>query len=95
MQVRVSDEFLEKVAEEEEEERRLRRVCTTQELEKDYKQLVRCKSRQWRPKLETIRESDRKRGVRALKAFGGIKRRKKKTIKSKDNTIITSSSDQL
>ncbi|KAM0936034.1 hypothetical protein DsansV1_C27g0199171 [Dioscorea sansibarensis] len=87
LQVRVSDEFLEKVAEEEEEERRVRRVCTTEELEKDYKQLVRCKSRQWRPKLETIRESERRRGVRALKGFGGIKRRKKKTIKTKDNTV--------
>ncbi|KAJ6428507.1 hypothetical protein OIU84_023845 [Salix udensis] len=31
------------------------RVCTTPQLEKDYTQLV--GSRQWKPKLETIRES--------------------------------------
>ncbi|WOL03891.1 hypothetical protein Cni_G12611 [Canna indica] len=79
LQVRVSDEYLEKLrrAEEEEEaaERRGRRVCTTEALAKDYKQLVRCRS--WKPKLETIKESERRRKT-AGATFGGMGRRKKK-----------------
>ncbi|KAG6528888.1 hypothetical protein ZIOFF_011080 [Zingiber officinale] len=66
LQVRVSDEYLDRLAEEEAaEERRGRGVCTTEELAKDYKQLVRCRS--WKPKLETIKESERSRGI-----WGGI-----------------------
>ncbi|KAK1318734.1 hypothetical protein QJS10_CPB04g00047 [Acorus calamus] len=91
LQVRVPDEFISKLMmkDEEEEEKKKKRnaieeqgeepivskVCTTPDLEKDYRLLVRCKSRQWKPKLETIRESDRIRR-RLGKAFG-MKRRKK------------------
>ncbi|XP_010910218.1 uncharacterized protein [Elaeis guineensis] len=83
LQIRVSDEFLDRLRMEEEEmeemERRGRRVCTTEALEKDYRQLVR--SRSWKPKLETIRESERKRRSRGL-TFGGIRRRKKRNHKA-------------
>ncbi|XP_042466665.1 uncharacterized protein LOC122049338 [Zingiber officinale] len=77
LQVRVSDEYLDRLAEEEAaQERRGRGVCTTEELAKDYKQLVRCRS--WKPKLETIKESERSRGRgRGGAAFGGIGRRKR------------------
>ncbi|XP_010910046.1 uncharacterized protein [Elaeis guineensis] len=80
LQIRVSDEFLERlIMEQDEMERKGRRVCTTEALEKDYRQLVR--SRSWKPKLETIRESERKRRSRGL-AFGGIRRRKKRSLKA-------------
>ncbi|KAK1294313.1 hypothetical protein QJS10_CPA16g00757 [Acorus calamus] len=90
LQVRVPDEFISKLMmeDEEEEEKKKRnlieeqgeepivsKVCTTPDLEKDYRLLVRCKSRQWKPKLETIRESDRIR--RRLGRAFGMKRRKK------------------
>ncbi|KAK1259361.1 hypothetical protein QJS04_geneDACA021519 [Acorus gramineus] len=72
IQIRVSDEFISKRSPiEEEEEPIVRKVCTTSDLEKDYRLLVGCKSRQWKPKLETIRESDRRR----LGAAFGMKRR--------------------
>ncbi|XP_008812132.1 uncharacterized protein LOC103723099 [Phoenix dactylifera] len=83
LQIRVSDEFLDRLRMEQEEmeemERRGRRVCTTEALEKDYRQLVR--SRSWKPKLETIRESERKRRSRGL-AFDRIRRRKKRSQKA-------------
>ncbi|KAG9447343.1 hypothetical protein H6P81_013471 [Aristolochia fimbriata] len=54
------------------------KVCTTPQLQKDYTQLVGCRrSLQWKPKLETIKEKDRKR----LGAFG-IKRRRKSQSKA-------------
>ncbi|CAN6464569.1 unnamed protein product [Victoria cruziana] len=51
------------------------KVCTTAELQKDYTQLVRCRSQQWKPKLETIRESEKK--ISRLGKRFGIKRKKK------------------
>ncbi|KAG6477333.1 uncharacterized protein LOC122023303 [Zingiber officinale] len=75
LQVRVPDESLERLAAEAAaEEKRGRRVCTTEELAKDYRQLVRCRS--WKPKLEMIDESKRS-GGRGGAVFGGIGRRKR------------------
>ncbi|XP_058103549.1 uncharacterized protein LOC131247127 [Magnolia sinica] len=87
LQIRVSDEFISKLMEEgrikgedeegEEENSRTKpkgRVCTTPELEKDYIRLVGFRrSKEWKPKLETIRE---KKERRKFSSFG-IKRRKK------------------
>ncbi|KAJ8466554.1 hypothetical protein OPV22_029106 [Ensete ventricosum] len=91
LQVRVSDEYLERLRRAEEEEaaaeRRGQRMCTTEELAKDYKQLVKCRS--WKPKLETIKESERRRSSSAGAAFGRIGRRKKcghlKNNRNKEN----------
>ncbi|URE35670.1 hypothetical protein MUK42_17520 [Musa troglodytarum] len=78
LQVRVSEEYLDclwrSAAEKEATDRRGRRVCTTEELAKDYKQLVSCRS--WKPKLETIKEAERRRRSGGA-PFGGIGRRKK------------------
>ncbi|CAL9145616.1 unnamed protein product [Musa hybrid cultivar] len=78
LQVRVSEEYLDclwrSASEEEAMDRRGRRVCTTEELAKDYKQLVSCRS--WKPKLETINEAERRRRSGGA-PFGGIGRRKK------------------
>ncbi|CAA6659681.1 unnamed protein product [Spirodela intermedia] len=58
------------------------RVCTTAALEKDYWQLVAGgKARQWKPKLETITESEMGRGklvfvVAGAMALVGIRRRR-------------------
>ncbi|XP_042466487.1 uncharacterized protein LOC122049075 [Zingiber officinale] len=72
LQIMLSDEFLG----EKECDREQRRggVVTTDALEKEYRMLVRCKSRQWTPKLETISESER-RSRRGIEQF---KRRRKK-----------------
>ncbi|KAF8369864.1 hypothetical protein HHK36_032111 [Tetracentron sinense] len=79
LQIRVSDDFISKLMEEgrikedheeEDSSKPVRGVCTTPELQKDYTQLV--GTRQWKPKLETIRESQK----RKLGSFG-MKRRKK------------------
>lgn len=70
LQIRVSDEFIEKIRETQKgvDEAGVvgrGRVCTTAALEKDYRQLVvDCRERQWKPKLETIKEAERKRDVR-------------------------------
>ncbi|KAJ0973496.1 hypothetical protein J5N97_021455 [Dioscorea zingiberensis] len=69
LQVRVSDEFLERMAREEKKEMR---VCTSEDLEKDYRQLVRCKSKRWKPKLETIRESSTEKMRAGVKVFRGL-----------------------
>lgn len=53
------------------------RVCTTPQLQKDYTQLV--GSRQWKPKLETIKEKEKEKEKRKLSSFG-MKRRKKATL---------------
>lgn len=85
--MRVSDEFLEKMVlkqeDDEKKKREVLRVCSTVELEKDYKQLVRCKSKHWKPKLETIKESStesnyKRSAAGRVKVFSRIKRRKKK-----------------
>lgn len=85
LRIRVSDEFISQLMEEGRrvekeasnesggEQKPIRRVCTTPQLERDYSQLV-GSSRRWEPKLETIRESDKK--SRSSSSFG-MKRRKK------------------
>lgn len=84
LQIRVLDEFISKLIEagkmkEEEEDENSSNlrgggVCTTPQLQKDYTRLV--GSRQWKPKLETIKESER----RKVSSFG-MKRRKKSQLK--------------
>ncbi|RRT75738.1 hypothetical protein B296_00002958 [Ensete ventricosum] len=88
LQVRVSEEYLDclrrSAAEGEAPDRRGRRVCTTEELAKDYKQLVGCRS--WKPKLETIKEAERRRRSGGA-PFRGIGRRKKRAhLKNNHNT---------
>ncbi|KAA8532262.1 hypothetical protein F0562_032295 [Nyssa sinensis] len=67
LRIRVSEEFLShlmeqgKVKEEEEEERSKSILCTTPQLQKEYTQLV--GFRQWKPKLDTIREQSTKKSV--------------------------------
>lgn len=89
LRIRVSDEFISQLMEEGRrvereansesgsggggEQKPVGRVCTTPQLERDYSQLV-ASSRRWEPKLETIRESDKK--SRSSSSFG-MKRRKK------------------
>lgn len=79
LRIRVSDEFISQLIEEGKtiEDRNNESsgnsksiVCTTPQLQKEYAQLV--GSRQWQPKLETIREAEK----RKFSSFG-IKRRKK------------------
>ncbi|XP_042499243.1 uncharacterized protein LOC122077373 [Macadamia integrifolia] len=79
LQIRVSDEFISKLMEEgKTKEEGIHRnetkggVCNTPQLQKDYEQLV--GYRQWKPKLETIRESERR---RKLSSFGMKRLRKK------------------
>ncbi|KAH7548475.1 hypothetical protein JRO89_XS14G0140100 [Xanthoceras sorbifolium] len=95
--IRVSDEFISQLMEEgrikeEENEESLSskiksKVCTTPQLQKDYTQLIGL-SRQWKPKLETIRETEK----RKLSATFGMKRRKKThsktTQKSQRSTLL-------
>ncbi|XP_010249366.1 PREDICTED: uncharacterized protein LOC104591916 [Nelumbo nucifera] len=81
LQIRVSDEFISKLmiegkikddqGEDDNHSKSKNRVCTTPQLQKDYTQLVGSRSRQWKPKLEPIRESER----RKLSSFS-MKRRK-------------------
>ncbi|XP_038704653.1 uncharacterized protein LOC120000600 [Tripterygium wilfordii] len=81
LRIRVTDEFISQLMEEGdaaengeagcEEETTKSSVCNTAQLKKEYKQLVR--SRQWKPKLDTIIETQEK---RKLSSFG-MKRRKK------------------
>ncbi|XP_072991117.1 uncharacterized protein [Typha latifolia] len=78
IKITVSAEFLEGLEKEGDKNRKGRRVCTTEALEKDYKQLVR--SRSWKPKLETIGESDRR---RTGGPFCKIRRKKKKKTSSR------------
>ncbi|KAJ9180495.1 hypothetical protein P3X46_008727 [Hevea brasiliensis] len=80
LRIRVSDEFISqlmeqsKIKESEEDDSSGSRICTTPQLQKDYKLLV--GSRQWKPKLETIREKEKGK----LSSFG-MKRRKKSKSK--------------
>ncbi|KAL9678497.1 hypothetical protein QQ045_016341 [Rhodiola kirilowii] len=86
LKIRVSDEFIaqltieqrktaiNKSAAAEEEER----VCNTPQLMKDYTQLV-GSSRQWRPKLETIKEKEK----RKFKSF-----RRKKVMQPSKGLIV-------
>lgn len=82
LQIRVSDEFISKLVGEgriagEEEEKPKGRVCTTPELEKDYTRLV--GSKEWKPKLETIKEKEKR---KKLGGFG-MRRRKKGQTQNK------------
>ncbi|KAF5726610.1 hypothetical protein HS088_TW22G00290 [Tripterygium wilfordii] len=91
LRIRVTDEFISQLMEEgdavengeagcEEETTKSAGVCNSPQLKKEYKQLVRY--RQWKPTLETIRESKEK---RKLSSFG-MKRRKKSQAKVKSET---------
>lgn len=91
--IRVSDEFLSQLMCVKEEEHNLNlnqnqefksKVCTTPQLQKDYSQLIGA-SRQWKPKLETIKETEK----RKLTAFG-IKRRKKSHSKTAQRSALSS-----
>ncbi|WCJ26695.1 hypothetical protein M5689_008495 [Euphorbia peplus] len=57
LRIRVSDEFISRLMQENEKggEEEEEGLCTTPQLQKDYRLLVR--SRHWKPKLETIREN--------------------------------------
>lgn len=43
------------------------RLCNTPQLQKDYAQLVKSRSQCWRPKLESIRENEKKGGRKIIK----------------------------
>jgi hypothetical protein len=88
LRIRVSDEFISQLL----EQRKMREeeksesssssvVCTTPQLQKEYAQLV--GSRLWKPKLETIKETEKK---RKLSSFG-MKRRKKSQSKGPQKTV--------
>lgn len=80
LQIRVSDEFIEAAESDGEVKGKCGRVCTTEALEKDYRQLVRCRSRQWKPELETIREFGMRRSLWGRRGGGvlfGFRRKKK------------------
>ena len=59
------------------------RVCTTPQLQKQYAQLV--GSRHWKPKLETIKEMEK----RKISSFG-MKRKKKSQLKNNLKTYRSS-----
>ena len=42
------------------------RLLNTPELEKEYAQLVKCRRHCWKPKLETIKENEKKIDVKKL-----------------------------
>jgi PADRE domain len=78
LQIRVCDEFLVgKVTEEELETRG--RVCSSAELEKEYKELC-CKVNKWRPRLDAVREGvERRKGRgKGFLVFSGFVRRRRK-----------------
>lgn len=74
LRIRVSDEFISQLLEQgnpkplppqQSTSLPLGKICTTPQLAKDYTQLVR--TRQWKPKLETITETKKKRSTFGLK----------------------------
>ncbi|KAM1083009.1 hypothetical protein FF1_021615 [Malus domestica] len=81
LRIRVSDEFISQLLEEKKLEddaaavEAKSGVCTTAQLQKDYTQLV--GARQWKPRLEPIRESREK--SRKLSSFGLRRSSKKKS----------------
>ncbi|CAB4263879.1 unnamed protein product [Prunus armeniaca] len=101
LRIRVSDEFISQMLEEgklneeaankEDEANNFAKaksgVCTTAQLQKDYTQLV--GSRQWKPRLEPIRETREK--SRRLSSFG-MRRSSKK--KSQPNSLKESQKNQ-
>ncbi|KAK8966584.1 hypothetical protein KSP40_PGU005206 [Platanthera guangdongensis] len=84
IQLRVSDDFVGRLTEEDEEGEGRKRegmVCTTEELARVYRELV-MSVRVWKPKLEAISESEKKRrGGGGGAVFSGMRRRKKKSHK--------------
>ncbi|GMI67148.1 hypothetical protein like AT1G28190 [Hibiscus trionum] len=84
LRIRVSDEFIRELMEESktkdgvEESCSSSSVCTTPQLQKQYALLVGPSGRNWKPKLETIREKKKR------KVWGfGLKRKKKSKPKIK------------
>jgi PADRE domain len=78
LQIRVCDEFLVDKVKEEEVERR-GRVCSSSELEKEYKELC-CKVNKWRPRLDAVMEGVERRKGRGngFLVFSGFLRRRRK-----------------
>lgn len=81
LQIRVCDEFLVNKVKEEEVERR-GRVCSSAELEKEYKELC-CKViKKWRPRLDVVMEGAERRskgrGKKGFLVFSGFVRRRRK-----------------
>lgn len=92
LRIRVSDEFISQLLEEGEIGERENNesssksksvVCTTPQLQKEYAQLV--GSHQWKPKLETIRETEK----RKLSSFGMKRRKKSHSPKGPQKTLIS------
>ncbi|GAA0153871.1 hypothetical protein LIER_12005 [Lithospermum erythrorhizon] len=80
LRVNVSDEFISRLMDghkDDEDDNKLL-LCTTKELKKDYAQLVGVK--QWKPKLETIKEKKEKKKKVKISFFSSTKRRSKNTI---------------
>ncbi|KAK6238958.1 hypothetical protein QUC31_004427 [Theobroma cacao] len=79
LRIRISDEFIWQLMEEgrmkESVDESWSRVCTTPQLQKQYAQLV--GSRHWKPKLETIKEKEK----RKISSFG-MMRKKKSQLKN-------------
>lgn len=78
LQIRVCDEFLIDKVKEEEAERR-GRVCSSAELEKEYKELC-SKVHKWRPRLDVVMEGveRRKGGEKGFLVFSGFVRRRRR-----------------
>ncbi|XVF14640.1 hypothetical protein REPUB_Repub09cG0078600 [Reevesia pubescens] len=92
LRIRVSDEFIWQLMEEgrmkDDIEESWSRICTTPQLQKQYVQLV--GSRHWKPKLETIKEMEKKK--RKISSFG-MKRKKKSHSQLKNNLKTHRSSE--
>ncbi|XP_078433091.1 uncharacterized protein LOC144704520 [Wolffia australiana] len=84
LQVRVSEEFIRKMEELQSGVRGGWRLCTTDALLKEYRQLVvDCKEMKWKPKMEPIKEKERKRDVRTQRKMDRRERKKEeKKLKS-------------
>ncbi|KAL6190710.1 hypothetical protein ACLB2K_037104 [Fragaria x ananassa] len=104
LRIRVSDEFISQLLEEgklgneakvEEEDEHSKsseannNVCTTPQLKKDYSQLV--GTRQWKPRLEPIRETRETKRRSRLSSFG-MRRSKKKSQPNSSSSKATKSS---
>lgn len=99
LRIRVSDEFISQLLEEGKlsedehsqscESNNKSKVCTTPQLQKDYSQLV--GSRQWKPRLEPIRETRETKRRSRLSSFG-IRRSKKKSLPNSSKATKSSKS---
>ncbi|XP_050374743.1 uncharacterized protein LOC126792334 [Argentina anserina] len=103
LRIRVSDEFISQLLEEgklrdeakvEEDDEHSKgfepnnKVCTTPQLQKDYSQLV--GARQWKPRLEPIRETRETKRRSRLSSFG-MRRSKKKSQPNSSSKATQSS----